>query len=114
MATVSNQNIKEMTLEEFYAEEWFLARPQHIKDCFFKFPVNQEWFLKNDKADAYYGVRIIGWDEHSDKEPTARIFIGSPVYPRNVFGIEPKDLYAADSVKDEPILFHTDPVLKIT
>lgn len=104
-----------MTLEDFYNTDWFKERPENIQELFRKFPVNKPFFLKvSGEDEMYYGIRIIGWDEPKEGEPTARIHVDGimpPTTERDVFGIKQEDLFSEKQVEGKKISYITNPVI---
>lgn len=108
-----------MTLEEFYETDWFKERPEEIQDGLKLKPVNKVWYLKVPGEDpVYYGVRIMGMDDYTDKPATYRIHVDGimpPVTERSVFGIRAKDLLDESELPENAdILYITKPVMDIT
>lgn len=89
-------------IEEFYNTEWFLERPEHIKQAFYERPPDKEWFLVcYDKGEPihYYTVSVVGVDDNIDGTITYRIDVDSPYFPRQVFGITKEDLLTEEEAQ---------------
>lgn len=106
-----------MTLQEFYSEPWFQSRPASVQELFRVYPVNREWFMKTPLQDRYYGVRIIGVDEHEDEPMTFRVYVGGlfGLFPRDVFGVKPEDIYSREFIasNNKDVMYHTENILLV-
>lgn len=93
-----------MTLNEFYDTDWFTERPKGVRELFYRFPINQEHYLRIPDSNAVYGVWILGWEGNDEKEQwTARIHRDDVlgVLSHQVFDVKAEDLLSLAQVIEQ-------------
>ena len=70
-------------------DSWVAERPKDVQALLEQFPI---WNSYNIDGSSPFDCRVVGVDEHADGQLTLRVYVESPTFPRQVFGIKKESL----------------------